>query len=96
MPPITQQQQMQIKADDKTLQGLYSNAMQVTHTKEEFALDFMSMIPPQGLLNARIIVSPAHMKRIIAALAENLRGYEASFGEVVAAQEPGEIGFQAK
>jgi hypothetical protein len=90
-----QQQQLQIKADDKALQGVYSNAMQVAHTSEEFVLDFMNVFPPAGTLNARIIVSPGHLKRMVAALADNLTKYEANFGKIKAAEEPGEIGFKA-
>ena len=90
-----QQQQIQIKGDDKTLQGLYANAMQVAHTSEEFVLDFMNVFPPTGTLNARVIVSPGHLKRMVAALADNLQKYEAAFGKIAAAQDPGEIGFKA-
>lgn len=86
--------QLPIKADDKTLQGVYSNAMQITHTKEEFVLDFFNTFPPQGTLNARVILSPGHLKRVAEALTENLKRYEASHGKVAAAEGPGEIGFK--
>jgi len=48
--------------------GVYSNNMVVTHTKEEFILDFIMVAPPAGAVTARVIVSPGHMKRILAAL----------------------------
>ena len=35
------QQQIQIKAKDEDLKGIYSNLMQILHTKEEFILDFL-------------------------------------------------------
>jgi hypothetical protein len=89
------EQQMQIKADDKTLQGFYSNVMQAQHSKEEFVLDFMNVFPPAGTLQARIVVSPGHMKRMVAALQENLQKYEGSFGKIEAAESPTEIGFKA-
>ncbi|MDD5251506.1 MAG: DUF3467 domain-containing protein [Patescibacteria group bacterium] len=95
-PIQPQQNQLQIKADDKILQGVYSNAMQVQHSKEEFVIDFMNLFPPAGTLNARVIVSPGHLKRMIAALAENLAKYEGNFGKIDTAQEPAEIGFAAK
>lgn len=88
--------EIQIKADDKTLQGVYSNAMQAQHSKEEFVLDFLNIFPPTGTLNARVIVSPGHLKRMIAALADNLKKYETNFGAIDQAEAPGEIGFQAK
>lgn len=88
--------QLQIKVDDKTLQGLYANAMQVQHSKEEFVLDFMNVFPPAGTLQARILVSPAHMKRIVAVLKENIERYESANGKIEAGESPtGEIGFKA-
>ena len=85
---------MQIKADDKTMQGVYANAMQITHTKEEFVLDFLNLFQPTGTLNARVIVSPGHLKRMVAVLQDNLQKYEATFGVVDAAVQRGEIGFR--
>jgi hypothetical protein len=91
------QNQIQIKASDETLKGLYSNMVNIHHTKEEFVLDFMNVFPPRGILSARMIVSPSHMKRMISALAENIAKYEAHFGKVEASEEPkNTIGFQAK
>jgi len=79
---------IQIKLTDDILGGVYSNHMQVTHTREEFVLDFMSIFPPAGKVNARVISSPGHMKRIILALQDNLRKYEAQFGPIHEAPEP--------
>jgi len=79
---------IQVKLTDEVLGGVYSNSMQVTHTREEFVLDFMSIFPPAGKVNARVIISPGHMKRIILALQDNLRRYEAQFGPIHEAPEP--------
>ncbi|MDD2766325.1 MAG: DUF3467 domain-containing protein [Candidatus Moranbacteria bacterium] len=88
--------QIQIKATDEVLRGVYANAMQVLHTKQEFVLDFMNMFPPTGTLNARVIVSPAHLKQIITVLSDNLNKYETSFGTVEASDASSKtIGFQA-
>ncbi|MBP9863984.1 DUF3467 domain-containing protein [Patescibacteria group bacterium] len=80
--------EMNIKAPDEILQGRYANMMQVSHAKEEFVLDFMFAHPPQGELVSRLIVSPAHMKRILHALTDNLQRYEQQFGNVEEAGEP--------
>ena len=91
-------QQIQIKASDDALQGNYSNLMQVTHLSEEFILDFMNIYPFQnlGVLNARVIVSPGHLKRMVAALDENLKRYEETHGTIETAQAPSsEVGFHA-
>jgi hypothetical protein len=76
------EQQFQIKAGDEILKGVYSNMVSVAHNAEEFILDFMNLLPPTGTLNARVIVSPGHFKRIIAALQDNLKRYESQFGEI--------------
>jgi len=74
--------------------GVYSNSMTVTHTREEFVLDFMMVAPPAGSVTARIILSPGHAKRVVAALAENVRRYEESHGTILTAEEPPKtIGF---
>jgi hypothetical protein len=96
MNPQQPNQPLQIKADDKVLDGRYANGMQVQHTKEEFVLDFLNAFPPTGTLQARIVVSPAHLKRIVATLADNLQKYETSFGTIAATDAPGEIGFTTK
>jgi hypothetical protein len=74
--------------------GVYSNNMVVTHTKEEFILDFLMVAPPTGAVTARVIVSPGHMKRILEALRDNISKYEKTFGIIQVAEEPkGKIGF---
>lgn len=91
------QQQLQIKASDETLKGAYANMMQVAHTKEEFVMDFMNLLPPQGMLVARVVTSPGHLKRIVAALTDNLSRYEKQFGKIAEAQAPqAEVGFSPR
>jgi len=64
------------------LGGVYSNNVSIAHTKEEFILDFFSVFPPAGKLVARVIVNPAHMKRLMRAMAENLARYEGTHGAI--------------
>ena len=93
------QQQIKIKIDDAVLKGAYTNAMAVSHSKEEFVLDFMNIYPWQraGVVSARVITSAGHMKRIVKALTENLKKYEDKFGKIEEAKAPGEdIGFKTK
>lgn len=91
------QRQIQIKITDEVLKGVYANAVQASHTKEEFILDFMNLFPPQGIVNARIIMSPGHMKRFTKVLEENIKKYENAFGKIKEAKMPeggkGSIGF---
>jgi len=88
--------QIQIKISDEILKGFYANAMQVMHSKEEFVLDFMNLSPVQGvgIVGSRVIMSPGHMKRVIAALQDNMAKYENGFGKVQEAEEPVEMGFK--
>lgn len=94
-----QQPQIQLKASDDVLKGVYSNLAQVIHNREQFQLDFMNfdLGNPIGVLASRVILTPGHMKRLVAALSDNLKRYEAQFGEVREADAPTEsskIGFK--
>lgn len=80
--------EMSVKIPDNVLRGLYANQMVVTHTREEFVLDFINLFPPGGVVNARVIVSPGHLKRMIRALRDNLDRYEAKFGPLDEAAPP--------
>lgn len=75
-------QQVQIKADEKELLGQYANLAVVHHNPEEFTLNFVYVFPTvaQGKLVSSIILAPAHAKRLMRALQENVNRYEAQFG----------------
>ncbi len=77
-----------IKISDEELKGRYSNLLRITHTREEFILDFINVVPPQGIVNARIVASPGHLKRILGALGQNLKLCEERFGEIAEAADP--------
>ena len=79
---------MNVKITDEELKGRYANLVRITHTREEFILDFINMVPPQGAVTARIVTSPGHLKRLIRALSGNLKLYEERFGPVQEAPEP--------
>lgn len=80
MKPNQKEQNIQIKMPDEIMGGVYANNMVVGHSREEFIMDFIYAAPPQGKVNARVIVSPGHMKRIIHALQENLYKFENEYG----------------
>lgn len=90
------QKQIQLKMSEEVMKGFYANAMMSNHTKEEFVLDFMSILGQSGVVGSRIVVSPGHFKRMIRAMEENLKRYEANYGQVQEAksQAKGEIGFK--
>lgn len=74
-----QQPQTNVKITDEMLGGVYSNMMQIAHTKTEFVLDFMCIFPPTGKLVSRIIIAPEHAKQILLALAQNIQNYDKTF-----------------
>lgn len=85
--------QVQIKADEKELQGQYSNLVMIHHNQEEFTVNCIYIFPngAHGKLLSSTIVSPGHAKRIWRALEENIARYEAQFGlikEAPAGSEP--------
>ena len=93
---------IQIIAGDEDLKGRYANLMSVSHTGEEFVLDFFSVTPSssgaaRGTLVSRVVTSPPHFKRIVAALDDNLQKYEAQFGEIEEPRgqflDPDDLGF---
>ncbi|HEX3120192.1 MAG TPA: DUF3467 domain-containing protein [Candidatus Acidoferrum sp.] len=96
-PQAQGQGQVQIKADEKELQGEYSNLVMVHHNLEEFTLNFIYIFPngAQGKLLKSMIVSPGHAKRIWRALGENIARYEAQFGPIKEAPDtpPPTVGF---
>lgn len=90
-------QQIQIKASDEMLKGVYSNMAQVSHTAEEVVMDFINILPPSGNLVARVVLSPAHAKRIANALNQNIKGFEEQYGEIKSSNESEhKIGFRTE
>jgi hypothetical protein len=79
---------LNVKISDDELRGRYSNLLRIAHTREEFILDFINLLPPQGIVSARILTSPGHLKRIIRALSDNLARYEQTYGTIQEAAEP--------
>jgi hypothetical protein len=86
--PNGQKKEVKVRFPEKLSAGVYANNMFVSHTKEEFIMDFLMIAPPGGVVTSRIIVSPGHIKRIIAALQENIKKYENRFGDIQQAEEP--------
>jgi hypothetical protein len=90
--------EMQIEIDDATAQGAYSNLAMIAHSDSEFILDFIFVQPQaaRAKVRSRVLVSPAHAKRLLAALKENISKFEAKFGEIkpgIQAEQDKKIGF---
>lgn len=88
--PIQNPTQVQIELDPETAQGVYVNMAMVNHTENEITLDFIYVQPqePKGKVRARVITSPRHAKRVLAALQDSLRKFEAKFGQIDGGGQP--------
>ena len=76
------EKQIRVEMRKELAGGVYANSLRITHTPEEFVLDFIMIAPPAGDVTARVITSPGHMKRIVAALQENMTRYEEKYGKI--------------
>jgi hypothetical protein len=83
-PPPTPAPKIQIQIDDDVAQGTYTNLVLINHNENEFILDFAFIQPSNGRakVRTRVISSPRHTKRLLAALQKNLERYEERFGTI--------------
>ncbi len=77
-----QGQQLQIQLPPEVQRGVYANQAYIAHTQEEFILDFILATPPAGMVNARVILSPTHAKRLLTTLQGGIAKYEQQYGAI--------------
>jgi len=82
--------QINIELDEKVAEGIYSNLAIINHSPSEFVLDFVTIMPgvPKSKVKSRIILTPQHAKRLLAALGENIHRFENSHGEIKESDQP--------
>ena len=75
---------LQVQIDEDVAQGVYSNLVLLNHSENEFVLDFSFLQPnsSRAKVRTRVISSPRHTKRLVAALQKNLERYEERFGTI--------------
>jgi hypothetical protein len=78
------QNQLNIELPEDIAEGQYSNLAIISHNHSEFVIDFVMMAPnvPKAKVKSRIILTPQHAKRLINALADNIKKYEQQFGTI--------------
>jgi len=81
-------QQLKIAFPEHLRGGVYANNLAITHTREEFVLDFMMIFPPAATVAARVVSSPGHRKRMLSAFKGAVEKYESQFGKLSEAAEP--------
>jgi hypothetical protein len=76
--------QINIELNEEVAQGIYSNLAVITHMPSEFVIDFVRIMPgiPKAQVKSRIILSPEHTKRLVAALQDNIAKYESVHGPI--------------
>jgi len=76
--------QLNIELTEEIAEGIYSNLAVITHSNAEFVVDFIRIMPgiPKAKVKSRIILTPEHAKRLLAALEDNVEKYEAANGRI--------------
>ena len=79
-----EQNNIDIELTEDVASGVYSNIVVINHSQSEFVLDFIQIMPnvPKAKVKSRVILTPQHAKRLIGALEENIKNYEAEFGKI--------------
>ena len=75
---------MNIELSEDIAEGIYSNLAVISHSNAEFVVDFILLVPnvPKAKVKSRIILTPQHAKRLLSAMADNVKRYESQFGEI--------------
>lgn len=78
------EQQLNIELTEEMADGHYANLAIITHSFAEFVFDFVSVMPnaPKAKVKSRIIMTPQHAKRLMRALVENVKRFEAQHGAI--------------
>ncbi len=76
--------ELKIELTPEVASGHYSNLAVISHSGNEFYLDFISVAPnmPQAKVQSRIIMNPENAKNLLFALRDNITKYEENFGEI--------------
>jgi len=76
--------QLNIELSEEIADGIYSNLAIITHSNSEFVIDFVKVMPgvPKAKVKSRILLTPQHAKRLMAALADNIGKFEQVHGTI--------------
>lgn len=81
---MEQNNQLKINLSPEVAEGKYANLAIIGHSASEFILDFACVMPGTQAANvqSRLVMTPDHAKRLLAALQDNIQKYEAQFGPI--------------
>ena len=76
--------QLNIELSEEVAEGIYSNLAIITHSNSEFVIDFVKVMPgiPKAKVKSRIVLTPQHAKRLLAALQDNISKFESIHGTI--------------
>lgn len=79
-----EKKELKIEIDPSVATGQYSNLAVISHSGQEFFVDFVTMAPnmPQAKVVSRIVMTPENTKNLLFALRDNVNKYEQTFGEI--------------
>jgi len=78
------QQELKIELTPEIASGHYSNLAVISHSANEFFMDFIAVSPnmPQARVQTRVIMTPENAKTLVSALQDNINRYEQTFGTI--------------
>lgn len=79
-----EEERLDINIDEEIAEGTYSNCAIIAHSPSEFVIDFIRIMPgiEKAKVKSRIITSPEQAKRLLLSLQENIKNYEAIYGNI--------------
>jgi hypothetical protein len=82
---------LEIVVNDQVADGQYVNLAVVNHNDSEFVVDCIFVQPQasKAKVKSRLIMAPRHAKRLMLALAQNIKAYEDNYGTINLDERPG-------
>lgn len=76
--------QLNIEITEEMADGVYSNLAVISHSNAEFIIDFVRVLPGvnKAKVKSRVVLTPIHAKKLLGAMAENIKKFEAQFGKI--------------
>lgn len=77
--------ELKLDLSAEVARGNYSNFAVISHSANEFCLDFVTVAPnmAQAQVQTRVFMTPENAKALLMALRDNVVKYEETFGEII-------------
>ncbi len=75
---MEEKKEFSINLKPEVATGKYTNLAVITHSRNEFIIDFATVLPgiAQPEVVSRVIMNPDNAKKLLAALQDNIRKFE--------------------